>query len=143
MEDSFKAMGIALSEDVYNDMDILQICTNVTCEKKDSNTSLRMLKYLSLDFLLEETNLQKFVDLARKSKWLPHYYNTLGVAFMGERNEKKVSQIFTNIIDIIAQGDPSANWKHIDEFVENAFNEEVLNTFKKRFLRFLRKKIFP
>lgn len=143
MEDSFKAMGLALSEDVYNDICMLQIYGSILSEKDEGKdkSSLHILKYLSLDFLLEGTNLESFVNLAIKSNWLSHYYNILGFALKNEKNVKKVEQVFTKVMNIVSDGKPSENWNRIDTFIEKTFNENVSYRYKKRFLKYLRSKI--
>lgn len=140
MEDSFRAMGIALSEDVYHDVNMLQIYANKVLVKKEGKDKppLFILKYLTLDFLLEGGNLVKFVNLAIESNWLPHYYNTLGFALENAGSSKKVVQVFPNIMNIVSKGNPSENWQQVDVFIEKAFDEDVLFNFKRRFLKFIR-----
>ena len=48
-----------------------------------------ILRYITLDYLLNNRNLKRFVELASDSNWLPHYYNALYFALKKESNDKK------------------------------------------------------
>lgn len=91
---------------------------------------------------MNETNLKKFVNLATESNWLPHYYNTIYFAMKRESNDKKVEQVFVNIQNIVCNNNPSENWRDVDMFIKNSFNEDVMSEYKTRFLKHIRKKLF-
>ena len=99
------------------------------------------MKWASIDLLLEENNLVRFVELAKQSDWLPHYYNTLYLFMSGESNDKKKLQVFENIVDIITLGDVRQNYRLINKFIENAFKDDVEYHFKQMFLKFIREKL--
>lgn len=142
LESTVKVPGIVLSEAVYHDaQNISEFSKNIFDEKTKNSTSY-IFRYLSSDYLLEEDKLRKFIQLAQNSKWMPHYYNAMHFALKHEGNSKKVDQIFSNILNIICKGDPSENWRDIDVFISNAFNEDVVGGFQRRLLRYLRQKLF-
>ena len=63
--------------------------------------------------------MQNYIQLAVKSDWLPHYYNTLYLFISGANNKKKQHQVFENIIDVISKGDKGQNFRLINRFIEN------------------------
>lgn len=141
LEGTVKATGIVLSEDVYQDLlNIGGFNNNLLIENTDG-TKHYILRYLTLDYLLETERLQKFVQLANSSGWLPHYYNSLYFAFKKETNDKKIHQVFINLLNAVSRENPSENWREIDIFIRNAFDKSVLPNFQTRFLKFLRKKL--
>lgn len=142
LESTVKTPCIVLSEEVYHDaQNIPEFSKNLFAEKVKDATSY-ILRYLSPDYLLAEEKLVKFIQLAQSSKWIPHYYNAIYFALKNEGNGKKVDQIFSNIFNIISKDEPSENWRNIDTFISNAFNEDVAKDFQKRLLRYLRQKLF-
>lgn len=142
LEGTVKTTGVVLSTEVYED--ILNIGVYAedlfreTIEKKEHY----ILRYLTLDFLLEQDNLNSFVKLASESKWLPHYYNTLYFSLKREKNEKKVNQMFINLLELISKGFPNENWRNVDLFIKNAFDTDVIIQFQIRFLKYIRQKLF-
>jgi hypothetical protein len=142
LEGTVKSTGIVLSPEVYEDLlNIGGYSDNVVSETIDK-TEHYLLRYLTIDFFLEQENLKYFVELAAESKWLPHYYNTLYFSLKREKNEKKVNQLFINLLDLISNGHPNENWRNIDLFIKNAFNCDVVNEFQTRFLKYIRQKLF-
>lgn len=138
LEDTVKVAGVLLTEDVNSD--ICEMDSTIECiEEKTSGKSNYIMRYLDYEYLLKPENMQEYVNIAIESKWLPHYYNTLYCAIKSDKNGKKASEFFENIIANI--GDPSEEWREIDNFIENAFAEGVINEFKKRFLKYLRGEI--
>ncbi len=141
LEGKIKFTGIALTEEVYqdlvNDGGSIQ---NIFIEKIDG-TDCYILRYISLDYLLEIDNLQKFIRIANKAKWLPHYYNTLYFSMKRESDDKKVQQVFSNILEVINTKTPSENWRSVDTFIRNAFNSQVIAEFQTRFLKYIRNKL--
>lgn len=137
---SVKAMGVILSEDVYEDIkDILDpnITKDIVEEKKDKKYYL--LRYINVDFLCKD-NLKNFITLAKESKWLPHYYNTIYFVIKKE-NDKKIEEMFVNIENTVYNKLSNKNWRDIDLFIKNAFAEGVINDFKSKFLKHIRKKL--
>ncbi len=142
LEGTVKSTGIVLSSAVYEDLiNIGGYSENIFKETIDK-TEHYILRYLTSDFFLERDNLKNFVRLATESRWLPHYYNTLYFSLKREKNEKKVTQMFINLFDLISNGRPTENWRNIDLFIENAFNNDVINDFQVRFLKYIRQKLF-
>lgn len=142
LESTEKVPGIVLSEAVYHDAQNISEFSKNLFEEKVKKTPSFIFRYLSSDYLLDEAKLRKFIQLAQDSKWIPHYYNAIYFALKNEENSKKVDQIFSNIFNIICEGDSSKNWRNIDIFISNAFNEDVASDFQKRLLRYLRQKLF-
>ena len=155
---SVKAMGVILSEDVYEDIkdildpnitkdiedikDILNpnITKDIVEEKKDKKYYL--LRYINVDFLCKDNlkNFITFITLAKESKWLPHYYNTIYFVIKKE-NDKKIEEMFVNIENIVYNKHSNKNWRDLDLFIKNAFAERVINDFKSKFLKHIRKKL--
>ena len=144
---SVKAMGVILSEDVYEDIkDILDpnITKDIVEEKKDKKYYL--LRYINVDFLCKDNlkNFITFITLAKESKWLPHYYNTIYFIIKKE-NDKKIEEMFVNIENTVynklSNKNWNKNWRDIDLFIKNAFAEGVINDFKSKFLKHIRKKL--
>lgn len=134
LESSVKTLGIVLSDEVFEDY------LNVYGEQKEviKENDKAVLRYLDVDFILEENNLIKFVNLAMESNWLPHYYNTLYFAIKNTGNTKKIDQVFINLICLINR---KQDWRNLDTFIQNAFNDEVITNFKTMFLRFIRQNL--
>lgn len=142
LEGTVKSTGIVLSSEVYEDMKNVGVehdnLFKETINKKDHF----VLRYLTLEFLLVPDNLNNFIKLATSSKWLPHYYNTLYFALKREKNEKKIYQIFFSIIYLVCKNRPNENWRDVDLFIKNAFDNNVIEEFKTRFLKYLRQNLF-
>lgn len=138
LENAAKVAGIILTSEVYTDINELDKEYECTEEKTTSGINY-ILSYLDYEFLLESNNMQTYVDLASAANWLPHYYNTLYLAIKSEKNSRKVTALFEKILSSI--GDPSEYWQETDKFIENAFDQDVVHEFKKRFLKYLRQQI--
>lgn len=134
MEGSVKTLGIVLSEDVSADLRNCNMGENIVEEQND-NTTQYVYRYLSVEFFMDEKNLQEYVRLAVESSWLPHYYNTLYFTMKNEENDKKVDSIFINIIKILQD---NYDWRTLDLFIKNSFGEKVFSRYQTRFLRYLR-----
>ena len=142
LEGTVKTTGIVLSEDVYKDLlNIGGFGKNIFSESINGSKCY-ILRYLTLDYLLDIKRMEKFVELANSSGWLPHYYNSLYFSFRGESNDKKVHQVFINLFNTVAKGSPNENWRELDVFIRNAFDKNVLSDFQTRFLKYLRKSLF-
>ena len=142
LEGSVKTSGIILSSDVYEDLQNINIYIENVFEESIQTQKRYILRYLTLDYLLEENNLCAFIRLAIESKWLPHYYNTLYLALKREKDEKKVSQLFQKLIRTICNNNPSENWRAIDLFIRNSFGPDVIPEYQTRFLKHIRQRLF-
>ena len=141
LEETVKVTGIVLSQDVYEYLlNIGRYAENVFLESIQKKNHY-ILRYLTLDFLLEKDNLTAFTKLAIESKCLPHYYNTLYLALKREKNEKLVNQLFQTLIEILNDDSPSENWRAVDLFIKNSFNNEVISEYQTRFLKYIRQSI--
>lgn len=98
-----------------------------------------ILRYITIDYLLDENNIRQFVKLASEANWLPHYYNALYFALKKEKNDKKVEQVFMNITHLVCDEKPSENWRLLDVFIKNSFQEDVLDDYQTRFLKHIRR----
>lgn len=142
LESAVKTAGIVLSNDVYQDLrNIGGLEKNLFTESVDS-TKYNIYRYLTLDFLLEPKKMEKFVELANKSGWLPHFYNSLYLALRNESNENKVDQVFLNLLNTVSNNKPTENWREVDLFLRNAFSQNVFFDFQKRLLKYIRKNLF-
>lgn len=135
---SVKVMGVILSKDVYEDILDPNITKDIVEETEDKETYY-LLRYINVDFLCED-NLTKFITRAKESKWLPHYYNTIYFVIKKE-NDKKIEEMFVNIENIVYNKLSNKNWRDLDLFIKNAFAERVINDFKSKFLKHIRKKL--
>lgn len=142
LEGSIKMPGIALSESVYKDLNNIDEFSKNLFDVKKGKENIHILRYLSVDYFLEEMRLEQFVCLATNSQWLPHYYNAIYFAFARENNDKKVQQVFANIFNLVCKGNPRDYWRDIDRFIRNAFHPDVDDRFQTRLLKYLRAKIF-
>lgn len=138
MEESVKSIGIILSNSVYEDVCNLDNYELHCFEEKIESQTKYLFRYLTLDYLLLDDNMKKFVKLAVQAKWLPHYYNTLYFAMRGDNNSSKAHQIFDDIITYISDGVSGGNWRSVDTFIKNAFSNDVSFRFQTRFLNYLR-----
>ena len=141
LENSVKTIGINLSKDVYDDLQNCDQNVEITEEKIKKETHY-VLKYITAEYLCHEDNLKQFVKFASDSNWLPHYYNTLYFALKNEKNDKKVEQVFRNLLRLVCDGKPTDNWRPLDAFIKNSFHEDVIENYQKRFLKHIRNHLF-
>lgn len=141
LEGTIKTLGIALSEEVYEDYSNSNLSKKNILKDSINGKKCNIYRYLDADFLLNPDNLSNFIQLANDSNWLPHYYNALYFAIKKENSDKKVLQIFNNIIKEINGDKISENWRSLDTFIKHTFVQDVSGDFQKRFLKFLREKI--
>lgn len=142
LEGTVKTTGIVLSKDVYKDLLNIGGFGKNIFSVSINGLKCYILRYLTLDYLLDIKRMEKFVELANSSGWLPHYYNSLYFSFRGETNDKKVHQVFVNLFSTVAKGNPNENWRELDVFIRNASDKNVLSDFQTRFLKYLRKSLF-
>ncbi len=141
LEGSVKVLGINLSKEVYDDILNMGITIDVIEEKIDKKTCY-LFRYINSGFLLNKENIRQFVELAMKSKWLPHYYNAIYFAIKNETNDKNVEHIFVNIENLVCDNRPNENWRELDSYIKNVFTDGVIDNFKIRFLKHIRRKLF-
>lgn len=141
LEDSIKIAGINLSKEVYDDILNINITMDVIEEKIDKKACY-LFRYINSVFLLNKENMRQFVELAIESKWLPHYYNTIYFAIKNETNNRNVEQIFVNIENLVCDNRPNEEWREVDSYIKNVFTDGVIDNFKIRFLKHIRKKLF-
>ena len=141
LENSVKTIGINLSKDVYDDLQNCDQNVEITEEKIKKETHY-VLKYITAEYLCHEDNLKQFVKFASDSNWLPHYYNTLYFALKNEKNDKKVEQVFRNLLRLVCDGKPTDNWRPLDAFIKYSFHEDVIENYQKRFLKHIRNHLF-
>lgn len=105
---------------------------------KDGKT-IYELKWGDLTFLTERNYeaLNKFIDLATKSKWLDHYFGTLETFLFKETPDNR-SEIYTRIIEKLRK---DYKYNDLDNFIENYLKSESAIYTKKSFLSFLRNKL--
>ncbi len=142
LESKIKTAGITLSNTVCEDINNSYGNINDIVTYSEKKENFYVLRYLSIDFLMDIENLRNYIELAKKSQWLPHYYNTLYLALHNENNEKKVNQLFLNIFDLIAEEKNIGNWRDVDLFIKNSFSNDVNSNYQTRFLKHLRSKLF-
>ena len=143
LEGAIKTSGIIISSSVYEDLvNVDGYTENIFEETPPKQDKQYVLRYLTLDFLLDNNNLSAFTKLAIESGWLPHYYNTIYLALKNENTEKRISQLFQSLLEIVSKGAPGENWRDIDLYIRNAFNPDVIGEFQTRFLKYIRQKLF-
>ena len=101
--------------------------------------TIYLIKWLSLDYLLNTEHLSQFCEKAVEADWIPLFYNTLYLCFSCE-NVKKRDQIFHNICIYISNREGS-NYAVLDKFISRAFEKDVNSNFQKMFSGFLRRQI--
>lgn len=138
LESSTKMIGINLSKEVYCDLKNCDIYFDIMEEKIEKNDHY-ILRYITVDYLIDENNMRQFVKLASEANWLPHYYNALYFALKKETNDKKVEQFFMNITQLVCNENPSENWRSLDVFIKNSFQKDVLDGYQTRFLKYIRR----
>lgn len=105
---------------------------------KDGKT-IYELKWGDLTFLTERNYkaLNKFIDLATKSKWLDHYFGTLETFLIKETSDNR-NEIYTRIIEKLRN---DYKYNDLDNFIENYLRSESATYTKRSFLSFLRNKL--
>ncbi len=105
---------------------------------KDGKT-IYELKWGDLIFLTESKYiaLNKFIDLATKSKWLDHYFGTLETFLIKESTYNR-NEIYTRIIEKLRR---DYKYNELDNFIENYLKSESATYTKRSFLSFLRNKL--
>lgn len=141
LEGTVKTVGIALSDEVYEDYQNAELPIDDVLEETVKGAKRTIYRYLDVDYLLEKDNLMSFISLANKSGWLPHYYNALYSAIAKEKSDKKIKQVFCNLIEIISGENYTENWRMVDLFIKNTFSDDVFSQYQKRFSKFLRESL--
>ena len=140
LENQAKVSAIIVDANVARDIE--EHTSHSVFETKGKNGSTcHLVKWANIDLPLDNTNLKKFLKLAKKSEWLPHYYNTIYLFLSKSNNENKQKQVFENIIEVLSQGEKGQHYLEINKFIENAFNTDVEYKFKQMFLKYIREKL--
>lgn len=107
--------------------------------KLDNGEQLYELIWGDIEFLTHSNYeaLNKFIELATKSKWLDHYFHTLET-FLTNENQTSKHQIFNKILLTLID---KFKYTDIDNFIENFLKTEGIKNLKKSFLSFLRERI--
>ena len=105
---------------------------------KDDKT-IYELKWGDLIYLTERNYeaLNKFIELATKSKWLDHYFGTLETFLIKESSENK-NEIYIRIIERIKS---KFKYNDLDNFIENYSKSESAVYTKRSFLAFIRERL--
>ena len=136
MEGSIKTAGIALTDEVFQDIEAYVY--PIDCFRENINgKDICVMRYFNFDFLNEPENIINFTNMAIDAGWIPHYYNTLYWALLNEKPTKAIS-LFNGIVNCVNNGNPGENWRSLDMFIKGAFHDEVNTHFQTRFLAFLR-----
>lgn len=76
MEGSIKTAGIALTDEVFQDIEAYVY--PIDCFRENINgKDICVMRYFNFDFLNEPENIINFTNMAIDAGWIPHYYNTL------------------------------------------------------------------
>ena len=54
-------------------------------------------------------------------------------------NDNKIEQVFLNIQKQVCDEKPSENWRDLDLYIKNSFADGVIDEYKTRFLKHIRK----
>lgn len=97
------------------------------------------LKWGDLMFLIDRdyAALNKFIELATRSKWLDHYFGTLETFLIKETSKNK-KDVYTKIIENLKV---NYDYNDLDRFIENYLKSENAPYTKRSFLSFIRDKI--
>lgn len=81
--------------------------------------------------------LNKFIDLAVKSKWIDHYFHTLDTFLTRESKDEK-HRVFDKIIERL-----NSEYKYIDldNFIEQFLSTQGITNLKKSFLSYIRERL--
>lgn len=107
--------------------------------KLDNGEQLYELIWGDIEFLTHSNYeaLNKFIDLACKSKWLDHYFHTLET-FLTKETQSNKHQIFNKILLILKE---KHKYTDTDNFIEKFLSTDGIKNLKKSLLSFLREKI--
>ena len=131
MEGSIKTAGIALADEVFQDIETYAY--PIDCFRENVNgKDVCVMRYFNFNFLNKPENIIKFTNLAIDAGWIPHYYNTLYWALKNEK-ANKANSLFNDIVSCINNGNPGENWRSLDMFIKGAFHDEVNTHFQTRF----------
>ena len=91
---------------------------------------LKLLRHDVLEEMLEE----KYQEGSKP-------FLAFTAAYSTGRNDKKIEEMFVNIKNIVYNKPSNKNWRDLDLFIKNAFAEAVIDDFKSKFLKHIRKKL--
>lgn len=140
LEDSIKSIGIVVNHDVYNDIINLNNCDYNILNESSQNEEKYILSFLDFNFMNLNDNLKIFVDLAVEASWLPHFYNGLYLIIRENKQNNEIYAFFDKLIECF--GNPGEEWRNINTFIKNSFNDNVDANFQTRFLGYIRNSLF-
>lgn len=141
LEGMFKGSLILYGEQIEKDICEIETLPYVSSpiDTKTNRPKYYCLHWGSLSDLLQEEHLNRFITLAIKAKWLPHYYQTLYMFLVGTSTDEK-RKALEKVWICIAIMDRS-NKYYTDTFIQNAFSSEVDNGMQRIMSKFLRDKV--
>lgn len=131
LEDKIKVAGIMVSEEVKKDID-----HHVKDIKTVTVKNGELIRTFSIEYLLRQEVLERFIGRAIEARWIAHYHNTLYAALY---NNSKAKGIFDKVIDQIEALDNKG--QGTKEFLLKAFEEDVEDNYKGQLSTYLREKI--
>ena len=137
LESAIKTIGIVLQDKVVADY-IEADLPKEELVSIDVKQNLLVYRYIDNNFLQNKSNLEIFLNLAKESKWLPHYYNAIYSALKKSGSSDKV---FSTIFELMHESQ-MYKYTDIDDFINGSFADEVDSNYKRRFLKFLRRRIY-
>lgn len=145
LESRFKGANIVFGQDVY---DVIPEIANsdYTVHKLSKESDIDgfySLQWANIMTFMRHENLSTFIDLANKSKWLPHYYETIHLFLKGISNSGQKEDVWNEIFEQILkkEKEKASNYRDIDTFIINAFSQEIGWNFKRMMAKFLRDRV--
>ena len=132
LEEKPKVAGIALSDDVVNDIDH-HIKEYKTVKLKEYT----LIRYITKNFLEDESVLNLFIDRANAADWLPHYHNTIYTVLY---NNSKAKTIISTIINRLETIDHTGSITK--KYFKTAFNDCVEDNYQEQLLTFIRNRLY-
>jgi len=134
-----KGSRLLFGENVQNNIELLKNFYTQKVKTGKEGNQIYEVKWGDLSYLTANNHvaLNKYIDLATKSKWLDHYFGTLETFLIKESPENK-TEIFISIIERL-----KGNYKYndLDNFIENYLKSESATYTKRSFLSFIRERL--
>jgi len=138
LEGQYKSSTLQMHTDVANDVMEWFGQKKYPVDLVDREAGVYALRWGDMDYVSEMRTLSKFTEMADRSDWRPHYYNTLYSFMRRERSAAKRAELFENLMNLLAEGDPDSHWHRQDLFIRNAFHAKVDVNFQNMLLEYLR-----
>lgn len=141
LEGMFKGSLILFGEQIEKDLSEIEMLPYLSSpiDIKTNSPKYYCLHWGSLSDLLQEEHLDRFISLANRAKWLPHYYQTLYMFLVGASTDDKRNAL-EKVWICITKKDKS-NKYYTDTFIQNAFSAEVEYGMQRIISKFLRDKV--